>query len=854
MNEKTKRYLIIGVAIFCLLVFSISPAVMGFFQQIFISDRLGSIQMPDGQKVAIQIEDSSLAQRLARLELTGGAELAPFAWLSTSTAIGQRDRVEAFMVLRRAAVTAGVDVSDSDVDKAIEVGTNILYEANPTLKERGFRVLDLLNRSGVSSMAELKLLIREALRISSFVYLEVMGGLEAGDAALSEYVRENRETLLLSYVQWAAKPLAETYKKSPPSDADLLAWVAKQEDSNLKAPLVDDVHVAWDMVYGSYEDLDPKAMTEWTTDMPPVGDAEIEQYYDQNKAILYMKEVKAPEPKDGDKKPADEKPADEKSGDKKPADKKPADKKPADKESGNKESESKNAPEETQDPAKKDDEHGGLLQTDTSASKGASDQTGAATPDSTKPGDAKPGDAKPGDAKAGDADAGKAEGQKDAPPPVQVPTPQGPEFIPLEEVKDQIRRRLEVQQVLSGIRKKAQDAYTASITKKDEEKKDEGKKDEDKGKNEDGGKKDQDKEEQSGPKKQDKPFSLKTWLSEQFEDGKLPKGLLYVSHPKAARPESFREGHPYGVWEGSYELRKTAGIGQISSDVQMAKNGGFFFQITDRQEDVVRPIDEIRTEAQEIHAKQKALEEMKAKAEAFRKLVRTKAEGLLADQVAKMRKETQDKIDKDMADWRTKLETSIADTEKEIQEGNLPARSVERRKASIATWKEELSKVDEKKAAVTKTEEDQLEEDLKKLLKPKMAEAFDLALKESGDKVAKLGPYPKDINLMARFNALDAGPEKFLQSDVAIQDAKEGWVSEVMEDAPEQTYYVVRVDERKDGDMNLVTRRAMASSRQAFTQERFDSILMHAYSPKALKARFKYKSMHSGEKTPEPQN
>ena len=233
---------------------------------------------------------------------------------------------------------------------------------------------------------------------------------------------------------------------------------------------------------------------------------------------------------------------------------------------------------------------------------------------------------------------------------------------------------------------------------------------------------------------------------------------------------------------------------------------------------------------------------MKAKAESFRKLVRTKAETLLPEKVAKLRKECQAKIDKDFAAWKKDLEDRIADTQKEIQSGDLPERSINRRKSSIQGWQDELAKADAKQAEFKKTEEDKLEIELKKILEPKMAEGFTLAAKETGDKVLTQGPFAKDSSQAARFSLLEDGPEKFLEADATVQEAKKGWVSDLMEDAPAQTYYVVCVTERKPGDMSLVTRRAMAQRREQFSRTRFDSILKNAYSPKALMARFKYKS------------
>ncbi len=809
MNETTKRYLIIGVAIFCLLVFSISAPVMGFFTQLFISNRLGSIVMPNGEKIAIEIEDSALAQSLSNLQLQGGSALAPFAWLSNSAAIGQGEHVKAVMILRRAAIAAGIDVSDDDVSQAIEVGKKLRLQANPELKAEDFNPLHYLGpRSRVTSVAELELLVREAIRISNYVYLEIMGGMEAGDAVLSEFVRKDRETLLLSYASWATKPLIEEYKKKPPSDKDLLEWVANLEDAERKRPLVDDVHVAWNLVYADYKQLDPKPLSAWIKDMAPIGDAEVEQYYDQNKDQLYIKEVKAPD--ESGKKEAGKPEAGKEGANKKEPGDPDANKKGSD-------TEGTKTPE-----GKKQDEHGGLLQDGAAAS---ADKPGEAEGTTLQDGVTPP-----------DASAGG----------LPIPPQQGPDYIPLEQVKDQIRRRLEVQQLLEAIRRKALDAYTASLAAKREKEEEKAAKEKAAKEGKEGKEGKAGKKETVGPAKKFEEFVLKTWLADQFEAGKLPKGLLFVSIPKAARPESFREGSPYGVWEATNKLREVFGKGELGTDVQMAQNGAFFFQLTDRIEDVVRPIEEIRTEAQEIHAKQKAVDEMKEKAEAFRKLVRTQAEGLLAEEVAKMRKACREKIDGDFDAWKKKLESMIADTEKEIAAGGLPARSIARRKTNIQAWNDELSKADDKKAEIKKTEEDLLEIELKKKLKPKMAEAFGLALKEQGIEVQQLGPFTKDASQTARFSLLEDGAEKFLEADTTLLAAKEGWVSDVMEEAVEQTYYVVRLDERKEGGMDLVTRRSMAERRIRFSTERFDSILKNAYSPEAVIARFKYKSTETG--------
>ncbi|MEZ5989981.1 MAG: hypothetical protein R3F30_12810 [Planctomycetota bacterium] len=842
MNESTKRKLLIGVAIFCLLVFSVSPAVTTFFTHLFVSDQLGSIELPDGRIVGITLEDNDYGIRLSRLDeqcrltMQGApGSPAPFALLSASTTgdEAKRERVDAYKVLRRVAVEAGIDVAEQDIVAAREYGRKVVMQIEPSLKAEDYTPMFFARSLGVTNLTDLDNILREALRITAYIQLELEGGLDVGDAALADVVAKERKLAKLSYMRFPTKEKIEEAKLGPPSDAELLTWVEGLEDDSLKTGLVDPLHVRWGMVWADYDKLDPARFEAYTKDMV-VGDADIEAYYDRNKDTYFRK------PKAGGGEKGGEKQDGEKQGGEKPGGEKQDGEKPGGNDKGG------------------EDENGGLTVQD---GAGQAEQGGDQKPsgDQSSTGD----QPSTGDQKPADTGAAQPTGQTPPPPDSAAGLPIPPEqveYFPLDEVKERIRRRLEVRNVLEGLRKKAFEAkaaHDATRSGKQDEGKD-GKKEEneDEGGNKDGDKgegqgKEGDGNAKDGEKDQGDmgpslpPFNLETWLRQEFGGEALPEGLEWVDMGPLGTPESFREHDPYGTWEGTWVLG--IGEGDLPTEVQETDKGAFFFQLLERKQNVVKPIDDIRKDAIDVWAKKTVADSVKKLAGDIREEIRKQAEALKPEEVAKLREDSATKAAADLEAWREGLQSRVTKAEEEISTGALPERAVARRKQDIETWRKELETEADRKKAIDEAAEKQLEADITELVKPVLAEAFGKVATDTGRTPVGLGPWPLDEDEGERFQLLEEGPEKYLKALGDVKDAEKGWVSDVLEDAADGSYYVVRMDDVEAGGLDAVTRKAMAKRRGSFTVERFDSVLNNAYEPKALLERFKLKNRQTGQ-------
>ena len=611
--------------------------------------------------------------------------------------------------------------------------------------------------------------LRETLRVSTYVQMEIDGSVDLGVDSLAAYVREQRKKFKISYVSMTAEAELPALKKDEPDDEKLTKWVEENGDGALK----DDLQVAFDRIYLDFEQIDHNDFKDYTEDLVEPGDAEIKERYERDKQS-YLIPKKKEEKKEEDKKEEDK-----------------------------------------------------------------------------------------GEEAAGDDEAVK----KKAP----ETTKQDPQYKPLDEVRDEIKNKLLIENVMKGILADVINAHKdrlAAIQKEEEEKKKEEEEEEEEEKkkeNEEGAaakpgkdsdKKDSDKgamQDNAKPPKADvdsaaktEAFSLEAWFKEKFKSP--PPGIEFIKAGKRKRPEAFVDLEKGGKWEGNWSLRTTSKKGDISKSIESVEKGCFIYQITDRAEQVVRDMKEIREDALEAYYKKESMDKCKERAEEFRKLIRTKAEELVKDEVAKAKAANEDKITAGFDKWKKKLENEIEQAQKELDSGSLPRRSITRRQEKIKKKNESLAKADEKREELTKEHEEEAEKALEKVIKSSMAAAFDNAAadKEGGAKILSLGPFFVDEKDGPRFGDREDSVEKFLKQDTLLLGEKADYVSDPKEDYVNKLWLVARIDSIEDGGKEAVTRKSLAEHRGKFSVERIDNVLNYGYRAKALKARFQYRNKEQG--------
>ncbi|MFQ5504667.1 MAG: hypothetical protein ACE5F1_07725 [Planctomycetota bacterium] len=759
--EKYKRPIMLAVALFALLTFSISGAVYAFFGDLATRRRAGQITLEDGREVTLSEEDYQVGRMLYHLH-------AQPTLAFIFAALNEKETREigglGYAILRRAALESGLDVSDAEVAAAV----NYSLREGQTKLRRGPPLprpthLQLAQRLGLGGERTLYELIREALRITTFVRMELLGAVDLGDAALAEYLKKKRKRLGLSYVPFRADDCQKLLEASPPSNEKLRSWIEELgEDDPIKTPFVDAVHASFEGVALLYDVADPAGFDKELAGRV-IGDADIEARYNEDRELLYRRPV----PETGDGKKGEK-------GDK-----------------GEKEAGSGSGKENGKD------EDGGLL-------------------------------------RIGQEEAGKQDG-----PPLgesqDVQPPPDP-YIPLDEVREQIQKKLQLEAVLESLLASARSAYEESLKKdeKDEEEKNPGAKEEEKDKQKGDEKAP---EEQENDEKEPEPFELRSWFDGVLE-GRA--GLIFLEAGEVRPPERYRELAQLGRWNAHWTLSEVKEK-ELSSNIQRCEKGAFFFQVKERKEKVLKKIEEIRTDALDAYYKKTSMDQAKQKAEEWRKLVREKAEVIKEEEIDEKRAELDKKVDELFEQWKKDQDAEIKQKTEDLAKGIVPINLIDQVQKSIEDMKKALEDGHKKKDELRAKEDEELEKGIVELIEPALARGFDQAAQDSKLEVVHLVPFFIDEKDHPMFQTREEGASAFLKSNKEILEAKEGWVSDALEDLGKtRAYYVVRVNKVTDGGEEAVTRYDMARKRPEFSKDRLKSVLRYGYSLDALKLRYEY--------------
>jgi len=190
--------------------------------------------------------------------------------------------------------------------------------------------------------------------------------------------------------------------------------------------------------------------------------------------------------------------------------------------------------------------------------------------------------------------------------------------------------------------------------------------------------------------------------------------------------------------------------------------------------------------------------------------------------------------------WEQQLRDAAEAKRKRLTAGHIPQSAEALLKQQITDLETKLAdKADEEKRLRKKIGDD-VEVELKKLVKPQLAKAFAQAATEKKLKLAKVGPFYNDESRAGDplFSLRDASPEKFIKGNSDVTSAKEGWVSDAIEDATDRRWFVIRADKIEDGDDSAVTRRQIALLRPEFVEKRVRHVLKFGYSTEAVRERY----------------
>lgn len=256
--RKYQKLILYSAGIFALITFSITGAMTSWLRGLTAGPTgpQPTIQVL-GATVELQVEDQLVGGRIARHMIALPPSVLPrFMIGNDSTDLATR-----LAILRRAAIQCGLDVSMDEVDAAI----GWMVRAFNKQTSGTDTPTQMALQRGLSSLAEYRDLVKEAMRIGNYVTLASVG-VDTGDAAIMRRLldRDGAEKIALRVATFDMKALEKELKaKGNVTEADVKTWMEGKSDADkTRLEVFDTNKVALHLGVVRFKDFDAAQWTE----------------------------------------------------------------------------------------------------------------------------------------------------------------------------------------------------------------------------------------------------------------------------------------------------------------------------------------------------------------------------------------------------------------------------------------------------------------------------------------------------------------------------------------------------------------------------------------------------------------
>lgn len=291
--RKYQKLILYTAGLFALITFSISSAMTQFFADVTggPTGPMPTIEV-NGTKVELTIEDNEVGGKLARQMGT----LPPGVLPEFMVGKDANDLASRFAVLRRAAIASGLEVSMTEVDDSIAWLVRVSNERT----QASDTATQLALQRGMSSLAEYRAFVKEAMLVGNYVLLHSMGIDLSEAAAVRQLLEgEQQKKLTCRVATFDMKALEkELDQKGSIGEEDIKKWMeGKTDDEKTRLEVFDTNRVSLVLGVIAYDQFDAAQWTEQLTGFE-VGD--------QQKQMTYKQEIDRFKDEKGKAKPMDD--------------------------------------------------------------------------------------------------------------------------------------------------------------------------------------------------------------------------------------------------------------------------------------------------------------------------------------------------------------------------------------------------------------------------------------------------------------------------------------------------------------------------------------------------------------------
>ena len=267
--SRTKRFVLIGVAIFCLVIFSATQPMIAVFANLSGDgpQSVATLDLPSGPS-EITSEDYRGALRL-------------MSWERNVLGISRSDDEEgviAYATLRKLADELEVVITDNQVRDFIR-----FQMAVQRIADYG----DLVKRFRFNSSLQYENLLRDLLRVQQVETLLGSAAIPTQDDVLA-YWSDDFQEMSLDYVSWSAEDFSHAADALNPTDEELQIFFADGLDFTQRRALENEEAVAFEAIIVSADALQTAAVQAWASAEEPTEE-QLQGFYDFRRFTLYRR-------------------------------------------------------------------------------------------------------------------------------------------------------------------------------------------------------------------------------------------------------------------------------------------------------------------------------------------------------------------------------------------------------------------------------------------------------------------------------------------------------------------------------------------------------------------------------------
>ncbi len=273
--SRRKRWVLIGIAIFCLLIFSVTTPMMMFFGDLFGGGPavVATAQLPSG-RIEIDQQDLEISSRLMGTEKR---------LLGRDRGRDQKDII-AYTVLLKLAEDMELVIPDGE----LQVFISSLLAGNP-----GIQYQDVVRTMGYPSAVMFENALRSTLRVPRLERILLESRIPTRDEVMKTW-QDIYGEFQAEFLVWKAEDFVTASLALEPSEEELTEFYASGLDFTQRRELENEDGVAFDGLLLSADALGTAAVAIWADPEEPSEEA-LQGFYDFNKRFIYLR----PEPEEG---------------------------------------------------------------------------------------------------------------------------------------------------------------------------------------------------------------------------------------------------------------------------------------------------------------------------------------------------------------------------------------------------------------------------------------------------------------------------------------------------------------------------------------------------------------------------